>query len=313
MIRVRTGSRLHFGLFNAGSASSGRRFGGVGLMIDDPGIKLVAHPASEWSATGPLASRVLNFVEHLRSAWDGSPLQPLAFTIESTAPEHVGLGTGTQLGMAVARTIQLAMGRHETTAEELARLCGRGQRSALGVHGFLHGGFLVEGGQATAGKLSPLLVRLPWPDEWRILLVNPQRTPGIHGESERSAFRQLRDARSFDALTDQLCRLTLTGMIPALLERDLPAFGEALHEFNALAGAWFAPLQGGTYAGPTVEKVVAWLRQRDIRAVGQSSWGPTVFAVVEAAQEEELSREHCWDGSWQIKWTKAKRELRPTT
>ena len=40
-------------------------------------------------------------------------------------------------------------------------------------------------------------------------------------------------------------------------------------------------------ARPTFKRpaeVVAWLRQQGVRGVGQSSWGPTVFAVVADAE-----------------------------
>jgi predicted sugar kinase len=73
-------------------------------------------------------------------------------------------------------------------------------------------------------------------------------------------------------------------MLPALAEQDLTVFGEALHEFNARAGEWFAAAQGGRYATEEVAALVRWLRGQGVRGVGQSSWGPTVFAVVEAAQ-----------------------------
>jgi predicted sugar kinase len=69
-------------------------------------------------------------------------------------------------------------------------------------------------------------------------------------------------------------------MLPALLERDLTAFGEALHDFNARAGEAFAAAQGGLYAGPAVAAWVELLRAEGVAGVGQSSWGPGVFAVV---------------------------------
>ena len=74
--------------------------------------------------------------------------------------------------------------------------------------------------------------------------------------------------------------LVLLGMLPALMERDLDTFGEALHDFNARAGEVFAPVQGGTYAGRRVEEIVTFFRRRGVRGVGQSSWGPAVFAIL---------------------------------
>jgi predicted sugar kinase len=80
-------------------------------------------------------------------------------------------------------------------------------------------------------------------------------------------------------------------MLPALQEGDVEAFGEALFDFNARAGEVFVPVQGGIYASPEVADLVAFIRSRGVRGVGQSSWGPTVFAVVGSEAEGlELAR-----------------------
>jgi predicted sugar kinase len=77
----------------------------------------------------------------------------------------------------------------------------------------------------------------------------------------------------------------LLKLLPALAESDLPAFGSALAEYNARSGELFRSVQGGTYAGPAVTALVEWLRGQGVRGAGQSSWGPTVFAVVADADE----------------------------
>jgi len=93
------------------------------------------------------------------------------------------------------------------------------------------------------------------------------------------------------AETDARCRLVLLGMLPALAEKDYLAFGEALYDFNRRVGEAFRPVQGGTYTHAQAADVVAYARLHGIRAVGQSSWGPAIFAIVEdAEQAEDLSR-----------------------
>ncbi len=66
---------------------------------------------------------------------------------------------------------------------------------------------------------------------------------------------------------------------------DLDGFGEAVFEFNRRAGEPFAAAQGGAYAGPEVEAVVATIRGQGVKGVGQSSWGPSVFSVVRSAAD----------------------------
>lgn len=278
MIRVTTGSRLHFGLLGVGApAPPARRFGSVGLMVRAPGVSLTVSRAPTWCARGPLAERALAFAQRFVQGLP-EPIPPQQIVVERAAPEHMGLGTGTQLALAVGRALALAAGLPDPPAEELSRRVGRGLRSALGVYGFERGGFLVDAGKGEAEALAPLVARIRFPEAWPVVLALPAGEQGLHGAAERQAFEQLRDQPP--AHTDALCRLVLLGMLPALLERDLGAFGEALYEFNARAGTAFAPVQGGTYASPQVAELVAWLRQQGVAGVGQSSWGPGVFAVV---------------------------------
>jgi beta-ribofuranosylaminobenzene 5'-phosphate synthase len=295
MIRVRTASRLHFGLLSLGFAGPGRAgrwpdrrgepvlpargFGSAGLMVQAPGVCVTASPAPDWSAHGPLAERALAFARRFVQGILPHPIPPQRLAIDHAAPEHLGLGTGTQLALAVARALALAGGVPHFDAPDLARLMGRGLRSALGVHGFIHGGFLVDGGKGEADALAPLVARLAFPADWRVVLALPTWGPGLHGLPEREAFQQLAARQPALADTDALCRLVLLGMLPALQEQDLAAFGEALFDFNARVGAAFARVQGGPYAGPRVAELVAWLRE-SCPGVGQSSWGPGVFAVV---------------------------------
>jgi beta-RFAP synthase len=301
MVSVQTFARLHFGLLNpaGGAAASSappafRRFGGVGLMVERPGIRVRVEPAAAWSAGGPLAERALSFAHRFTQRTGieagGRALSAHHLHVETATPEHAGLGTGTQLGLAVARALAVSWGQ-ECDLRTLARRVGRGLRSGLGAHGFELGGLLVEAGKRSAEELAPLVARLPFPDSWRLVLILPGAdAAGLHGTREVDAFAKLVARPAAHDRTDALCRLVLLGILPALVERELDAFGEALHEFNVRVGEVFAPVQGGVYAGPHVAERVAFLREQGVRGVGQSSWGPTVFAVVgEEDQAQHLA------------------------
>ena len=58
-LRINTPSRLHFGLLGWGPQVP-RQFGGVGLMLERPGLEIVAETAPTWEADGPLADRALD-------------------------------------------------------------------------------------------------------------------------------------------------------------------------------------------------------------------------------------------------------------
>jgi beta-RFAP synthase len=283
MIGVRAPSRLHFGLLSFPSdphSSPARWFGGVGLMVQAPGVCLRVRPAATWSAEGPLAQRALASARRFAASFPPEAVRPQHLVVVQSAPEHAGLGTGTQLALAVARAVATASGLEDLSAVELARRVDRGARSALGIHGFAQGGFLVDGGKSASTAVAPLVARLEFPEPWRVLLFLRPGESGRHGEGEQAAFQRLSEQGMPAALTETLCRLVLLGLLPALVERDLDSFGEALYELNVRVGEAFAPVQGGPYATPSNAELVAFLRRQGIHGAGQSSWGPTVFAVV---------------------------------
>ena len=290
MTRVTAPSRLHFGLFHVpmdsdgGSGSPARAFGGVGLMIDLPGVVVTVRPAEAWQFEGLLASRAQGFALRFISGLPEADRRPFQVLVERSPAEHTGLGVGTQLGLAVAKALAVETGSAHLSAAELADRVGRGERSAIGIHGFDRGGLIVEPGKLPGEPVSPLLTRVLLPDDWRIVLFVPGGDQW-HGRRERRAFALAAAAPRPPGITDALCRIALMGMLPAAVAGDLVTFGEAVHEFNRRAGEPFVAAQGGSYAGPAVEALIAAVRNHGVRGVGQSSWGPAVFAVVGSADE----------------------------
>ena len=297
-ITVTTGARLHFGLLSHRPAR-GRCFGGVGLMIDRPGFRLTASPAETDSVTGPneYAARAARFLETYRSRCPANAQPPACrLSINEAIPAHAGLGSGTQLGLAVAQSLALLAGEGQVSPVELAGRVGRGLRSALGLHGFARGGFLVDGGKRSDEIPAPLVARADFPADWRMILVTP-RACGLAGAEERHAFAALPPMTQ--ALTGELCRLALLELVPAVLEADFDACGEALYDFGRQVGEYFAPVQGGVYADPAMRGLATHLRRSGIRGVGQSSWGPTMFILCRnESKADELSRDVSRDARW---------------
>lgn len=289
-VQVRAPSRLHFGLLSfparpcwpnrlGQETVPARRFGGAGLMVQAPSLRLTVRPAAEWSAEGPSAGRALEYARRFCQSLPSA--QPQRLLVEQCPPEHAGLGMGTQLGLAVASALAAAHGLRELNAVQLAERVGRGARSALGIHGFARGGFLVDAGKGEDEGIAPLVARTAFPIPWRVVLVLPRGRQGLHGPGEQAAFQRLRREGVPLARTDALCRLVLLGLLPGLAEHNFQAFSEALYDFNCLAGEPFATVQGGVYAEPQIAELVTFIRMQGVRGVGQSSWGPTVFAVTE--------------------------------
>ena len=76
-------------------------------------------------------------------------------------------------------------------------------------------------------------------------------------------------------------------MLPALCEEDISAFSEALYGFNRSVGEMFHKAQGGIYAHRQAEEMVTYLRTQKIHGVGQSSWGPVLFAMMHDREQAE--------------------------
>jgi beta-RFAP synthase len=225
-----------------------------------------------------LAGRALEVARRVagRLEVEGIRLAPARLRIQQAPDEHVGLGVGTQLSLAVARALFAVSELPPPSLQQLSALTGRGQRSGIGLHGFVHGGLIVDGGRRGPEGIPPLLSRVAFPPEWAILVIQPRRFTGLHGTEELRAFTELPPIA--DRVTDRLCRLVLLGLLPAVAERDLESFGAALTELQQQVGRCFAPAQGGIYARPELEAIVNDLRAQGLHGVGQSSWGPTLYS-----------------------------------
>jgi beta-ribofuranosylaminobenzene 5'-phosphate synthase len=286
-VQVRAPCRLHFGLFGFGR-SSGPQWGGVGLMVEPPTVNVTIEPAATFTVGGSLAERAEQFAAAATGEWELSGSPACHIHVESPL-EHIGLGVGTQLGLAVAAGLRRFLELPTLTAEALTASVGRGGRSAVGTHGFLHGGLIVDAGKESGQALGILSERVPVPNDWRVVLIAPGEQRGLSGDIEADAFARLPPVPG--EITQELWRLTEEEMLPAAKRDDCAAFGEAVYQFGRFAGECFAAVQGGPFASETVGRLVDAIRDHGVDGVGQSSWGPTVFAIVPSdAAAESLAK-----------------------
>lgn len=276
-------ARLHLGFLDL-DGGTGRRFGSLGLAIDRPVTSLTIRREAASEVEGPQSERVAGYLAALR---DRLGLRSCyAVAIREAIPAHVGLGSGTQLAL----TLAAALRRLENLPPDVpgdALLLQRGLRSGIGAALFSTGGFVVDGGHGTGKAMPPIVSRLVFPEDWRIILVMDAEMQGVHGEREREAFASLPQFSA--AAAAEICRRVLMQALPALVERDLAHFGEAISRIQAILGNYFAPAQGGArYTSPIVADVMARLERHGAMGIGQSSWGPSGFAFV--ASEAEAQR-----------------------
>lgn len=283
-LRIQTASRLHFGLLGWGP-NAPRQFGGIGLMVEDPGIRLTGESAERSEAVGPLSERVEALLRRLEGTEVGGVApRPARVEIQSAPDEHQGLGVGTQIDLAVARLLLELSGVSDPSLEQLAALSGRGRRSGIGLHGFQRGGLLVDGGHRAAGDVPPLVARMDFPSDWSILILRPSGAKGRHGLDESTAFAKLPPFP--DRVTERLCRLVLLDILSAVAERDLSTFGAALAELQRRVGEAFATAQGGVFASPEAEALIVEMGRLGLVGAGQSSWGPSLYAFGNVSDEQ---------------------------
>ncbi|MSR14654.1 MAG: GHMP kinase [Gammaproteobacteria bacterium] len=279
-IQIAAPARLHLGFVDL-NGNLDRHFGSLGLTITGLDAVLTARPAATLEVRGVESARAASSASLALQALGET--RGVALQVEQLPPSHAGLGSGTQLGLAVA-TACARLYAHDMTPRALAPALGRGERSGIGIAAFEGGGFIVDGGRAKTNTTAPVLSRLQFPDLWRILLIFDDEAQGLHGAAERNAFAALPPMSP--QIAAEIARWCLVGLLPAIADSDFTQFERGVGEIQARIGRHFAPVQGGThYTSPRVAEIVAKLtRKFGIRGAGQSSWGPTafVFAPTEA-------------------------------
>ena len=68
-------------------------------------------------------------------------------------------------------------------------------------------------------------------------------------------------------------------LLPALAEKNCAKFGAAITEIQKMVGEHFSEAQNGHYSSLQVADIMRWVLLHGAAGVGQSSWGPTGFAV----------------------------------
>lgn len=295
-VSVTAPARLHFGFLDL-NGDLGRRFGSIGLAISGLQTRIVLTASERMQIGGPDADRARRYAERFQQllGLHGS----YRIDITQAIPSHAGLGSGTQLALALARAIRQFHHLPTDTRGDALRL-GRGGRSGVGVGLFDRGGLIVDGGRWPGEGVAPIISRMAFPEDWRIIVVLDPRHTGIHGDDERSAFARLPPFGA--ANSGRICRLVLMQALPALAEADLVSFATAINEMQKILGAHFAPLQGGApFASLAVQAALAFLEGEGASGGGQSSWGPTGFAFAESPEQAEQlvasarRHRHCQD------------------
>jgi len=312
-VAVQSYARLHFGLMEI-CPGEPNCYGGLGMMVDRPVTILSGRTGTveciedvRIDATDYWAARVRQVLQHRIAHSEASNrsvgiMIPLREIRVFHAPEaHVGLGSGTQFACSVTALLAAAencifqsSGRLSTEAGEpvpvpvsslfcdvstLASQAGRGKRSFIGLQGFLDGGMVLDLGiqSSHAGTTMHRTSTHPFPSSWRVVLTCDRSYVGESGDKEVAMFHAC--AKQPNPFREQMLCTVYEDLFPAMEAEDWSTSSRAIGRYGTMAGEVFRPLQGGIYRSERIARTVATLQQLGFKGVGQSSWGPTVFAI----------------------------------
>ncbi|MFX1475325.1 MAG: beta-ribofuranosylaminobenzene 5'-phosphate synthase family protein [Promethearchaeota archaeon] len=283
-VTVEASARLHLGFIDP-LGGSGRRYGSLGVAIRRPIVSINVERIKRGIAVkGPSKQRVRDLVgifkKHFR--YSGG----VRVTVREVIPEHIGLGSGTQLSLSIGAAIATLLEK-EVNIQELARVAGRGEVSGIGTATFERGGFVIDGGipvptddEAAAlleGYVPPLLFRYDVPEDWVFVVALPNLPRGFSGVAEEQAFSKMPPAQTEQS--NEIGRYVLMQLLPALVEGDILRFGAALTTIQRLVGDCFATAQGGRFADPVIATCITAMLEAGAFGAGQSSWGPACYAL----------------------------------
>jgi len=291
---VKTPSRLHFTLIDL-NGEAGRVDGGIGVALNYPGVKIEVNQTScaGIKIEGFRKDLALNFAETFLKYYNLKP--SVDIKIIEDIPEHVGLGSGTQLALAVAKCLAEVYGIN-ADVRRFAEIMGRGGTSGIGVAAFEGGGFILDGGHSfgkgkqkesflpshfSKASPAPLLARYHLPEDWFFVICVPKVKRKVFGLYEVEVFKKYCPIPA-----EEVCKLTriiLMKVLPSIVERDIEGLGLALTEIQNIG---FKKIEV-QLQHEIVKELIRWMSQGEAYGAGLSSFGPTVYGLVKGIKKAE--------------------------
>ncbi len=275
---VRAWARLHLGLVKL---SGGSRYAAAGLSVRWPfcrvKVKRITRQIPRITGTPQTNGVIKAICAHfdVPARYEATVVDPL--------PLHSGFGSGTRHALAIARgVVNLAKIRVSTI--RLARILGRGSRSMMGTLLFGKGGFAADNGDKIAS--------VSFPAHWRVAIIEPapDHRPAFvaHGEIERDIFDDIAPCSGKAAIkvVD-----SVSDMIMAVEQGDFTLFEKSVRQLQKSASRQFSKHQRGPASSPSGVAVLKYLHRMGVLACGQSSWGPTIFAIVPSESDAKTLAE----------------------
>ena len=264
-VTVRAGMRLHLGFYRFSDPPF--EYGGLGLAVEEPSLSVtindkIGRALPEWVAE--TASSILKGIEVQGNIGVG---------VEGFLRRHVGLGTTTRFVLSLIKAVYLARGE----AVDLPRLAwrfGRGKVSGVGVWTFIYGGMVVDGGRVPdMDGVPPPITHVYLPHTWRAVIA----LPIIDGYSVSETSEEPVMKSPIEHPKQEVLYSAVTRLISAAHLGVFDEFVTSVEKIQELTGEYFSRWQGGIYCCEQSETLARKMKELNLRGIGQSSWGPTVY------------------------------------
>ena len=299
-VRITTPCRIHLSLIDE-NGYTGRVDGGIGLMIDKPNVVLeVSNHADKFTiecnryyresvqVINQKASRIFKLF-HISN-------KNFHFNLKRYYPSHVGLGSKTQLSLAIGTAIS-QIKNIEIPIEEITSMVERGGTSGIGWRGFETGGFILDGGHdygigkekenfspssaSTSANPALTISRYDIPENWRFVLVIPDVRAGANGKEEIKIFKKHTPIPRDEV--NEVSHQIIMKVLPGILKNDLRCFGEGL---KRIQGIGFKAIEI-SLQNQVVRDLLKFFEDYGVKAYGMSSFGPSIIGITESDEEAE--------------------------
>ncbi|MFO8109262.1 MAG: hypothetical protein R6U17_01875 [Thermoplasmata archaeon] len=290
---VYTPSRIHLGIIDL-SREFPREYGALGAMVKG-GYCIAVNSTTDRLTVEGASSKEKNELQNIYVSIKEKYSLEAGFkvSIKKSVPRHIGLGSTTQLKMGTAAAMLKEVGLNYDI-KDLASTVGRSRFSAIGTYGFIHGGFILEGGKGTDEVVPPLTAHIRMPSDWRFVIVWPDHISSCDEVQEKPMMKSVKVSSEYPRC---ISHHVVMGVLPSLIEEDIESFGHHISQIQRLVGESFAPYQGGTFH-PAVSQLVDKLEELTYGS-GQSSWGPTAYGITTVKKAENTKEQI-------IKWLEKK-------
>ncbi len=279
-LTISSPSRLHFGFVELDKEAS-RNFGSLGLTISKFKNIIQIKESKNFQVIAKkqeIRSKIKGIFKKFSKKF---LIKPFKIEVHETAPLHIGLGSGTQLSLAVGLLIS-EYNNLKLSFEDIVKISERGLRSGIGIESFRTGGFIVDCGKGKNTSIPPVFFKSKWPSNWKIILILDNSFKGLSGNEEKKQFIKISKVDS--NISRNNSKTLLMDIIPSIIEGDFNNFCEGIQKIQDNMSKVFYNNKR-KFASKTIQEVFNFIRKKNIKGYGQSSWGPSGFILCKDAKK----------------------------